>query len=161
MIMLQAKDVFWLAGILEGEGCFQIRKSGGVSIELCMTDKDVVERFRSVCGVGTMGKPRLLKSGKTAYQWSVTNQADAVGLMMTLLPVMGERRSKKIRECLEYWNARPLRASLKEFCKSGHPLSGDNMNIVKNGAYLKRNCKECARIRQQKYRAAADASVLT
>lgn len=155
--MMQAKDVFWLAGIMEGEGCFHVRKSGGISAQLVMTDKDVVERFASVCGVGTFSKPRVLKSGKTAYRWSVTNQADAAGLMMTLLPVMGSRRAQKIRECLAHWRGTPLRASLREFCKSGHPLSGDNMNIVKNGDYLKRNCKQCARDRQQKYRAAVAA----
>ena len=154
---MQAKDVFWLAGVMEGEGCFQIRKSGGIYAQLDMTDKDVVDRFKALCGVGVLAKPRVLKSGKTAYRWAVSNQADAAGFMMTLLPVMGERRAQKIRECLAHWRATPLRASLRELCKSGHPLYGENMNIVKNGAYLKRDCKQCKRDRQRKYRA-ADAS---
>lgn len=39
-------------------------------------------------------------------------------------------------------------------CKHGHPLSGDNLVVTYEGKYEKRRCKECARLRTQKYRAA-------
>mgnify|MGYP001609130432 CR=1 FL=1 len=36
-------DIYWLAGILEGEGCFGIH-NGGIFIKLLMTDQDTVTK---------------------------------------------------------------------------------------------------------------------
>lgn len=38
-----------------------------------------------------------------------------------------------------------------EFCKQGHPLSGDNLKIVKNGKGQSRGCRECQRRYQREY----------
>lgn len=39
-------DIIWLAGLLEGEGCFNVRpeKNGQARVSIEMTDKDIVER---------------------------------------------------------------------------------------------------------------------
>jgi hypothetical protein len=74
---LTPTEVLWLAGILEGESCFEMyRESRGV--RLCITcvytDVDVLEAIQRIVGCGsirrhnasqTLGKP----AWKPAYKW--------------------------------------------------------------------------------------------
>lgn len=151
---LLIQDLYWVAGLIEGEGHFGLRRQGrDLFIQVAMTDCDVIDRLHSILGFGIMRKPSLLPSGKTVYCWSVTKQSQAAGLMMTLLPIMGERRAAKIRKCLEAWKAKRLRYSLHTHCKHGHPFSGDNLNVCLDGKYEKRRCRECQKLRTRKYRA--------
>ena len=76
--MISMLELGWIAGLLEGEGCFQHRRNGDLLIQ-------VVNGFR----------------------WTSTHQANTAGLMMTLLPLMGARRGDKIRECLGRWRGKP------------------------------------------------------
>lgn len=52
--MIKAKDIYWLAGLLEGEGCFTVRRyegrqTGGLPvINLWMTDLDVIKRASTI-----------------------------------------------------------------------------------------------------------------
>lgn len=148
---ITANNLYWAAGIMEGEGYFGIRKAGDIVIQLTMTDKDVVARMFSIFKIGTR-KERVLPSGKTAYSLIITNQRHAVGFAMTLLSLMGERRAAKITECLENWKRRDLPKKMWLTCKHGHQLSGDNLLVVKEGKYTKRRCVECGKLRQRKYR---------
>jgi hypothetical protein len=102
-------------------------------IQVIMTDGDIVHRVHDILDFGTIVQ-RTIKSGKTAWKWTVTHQVHAAGLMMTLLPFMGERRSAKIMECLGKWKDRAGVRSRRTKCKYGHPLSGDNLYI-----YVDRN----------------------
>jgi len=136
---------------MEGEGYFGIRREVDLVAQLCMTDKDVVDKFHSIFGFGSR-KERILPSGKTAYIWSSTNQSQTAGLMMTLFSLMGKRRAEKIMQCLAAWKSKPLPKSMWTHCKSGHALIGDNLRVIKEGKYEKRRCVECGRLRQQKYR---------
>jgi hypothetical protein len=115
----------------KGEGYFGLRRGKDLVIQLAMTDLDVINKFCGIVRCGTR-KERLLPSGKIAYFCSVTNQGAAAGLMMTVLPLMGERRSEKIRHCL---------------------ASFENTKMIREGKYTKRRCVKCAALRQQKYRA--------
>jgi hypothetical protein len=48
------------------------------------------------------------------------------------------------------------RHDARTHCKRGHPLTGDNVKMVKNSAgILGRSCKECRRILAKGYRQAA------
>lgn len=49
------KEIYWLAGLLEGEGCFHAYRQGRkktpnplVQVQVAMTDKDVVERIAGI-----------------------------------------------------------------------------------------------------------------
>jgi hypothetical protein len=153
--MISTLDIYWAAGIMEGEGWFGVsRQAGaekGLAARLTMTDKDVVDRFHSIFTFGTRSE-RKLPSGKTAYTVAYSNQAKTAGLMMTLLTLMGSRRKAKIIEILESWKARPRAKKHWETCKHGHSLSGSNLKVIVEGIYTKRRCIECARLRQEKYR---------
>lgn len=154
---LAVRDIAWFAGIMEGEGYFGLRKNGGLTLEVTMTDKDVIDRVASMFSFGTRAE-RSLPSGKTAYWWGVTKQSAVAGLMMTLLPLMGKRRQAKIIECLTRWKETPLPKKRWTHCKSGHALTGENLKVIYEGKYAKRRCIECGRLRQQKYRSSKISS---
>ena len=143
-------DIAWASGILEGEGYFGLRAQG-ITVELAMTDKDVIDKFNCIFGFGSR-KEKVLPSGKTAYIWKVTNQTDTAGLMMTVFSFMGERRKNRIKDCLEAWRNRGPKRKFWTHCKNGHELEGDNLKVVQEGKYTKRRCVECGRLRQQKHR---------
>lgn len=153
--MISTNDIYWAAGIMEGEGWFGCSKKDGVEkglkAELTMVDKDVIDRFASIFNFGTR-KTRALPSGKIAYSWSTTHQSNTAGFMMTLFPLMGARRQEKILQCLDTWMLRPLPKRQWTHCKNGHELSGANLRITYEGKYKKRRCNECSRLRTQKHR---------
>lgn len=154
--MITTANLYWAAGIMEGEGWFGCSKDKGAEkglvAALTMTDVDVIDRFASIFTFGTRSE-RLLPSGKIAYKWSATHQSKTAGFMMTLFPLMGSRRQVKILQVLESWKARALPKKVWSHCKNGHELSGGNLKIVQEGVYTKRRCIECGKLRQQKHRA--------
>lgn len=151
---LRLVDIGWVAGIIEGEGSFYINrfkykngfKNPSITIRVGMTDKDVIDKLEKLTGMGNTVF-REIPSHKTMYYWEVGQQKDAAALMMTLYPLMSERRQGKIRECLTAWRSfqyRHLRP-----CPQGHDT---NEFVYYNG---ERNCKICkkesaARVRWNK-----------
>ena len=107
---MKDRELGWLAGLLEGEGCFclMVNKTNGrryIKISLDMTDEDTVKRASEYAGVGTLGGPYSRGSNKSVWIWQVQKQADAAALMMMLFPLMGQRRQDKISELLTIWKA--------------------------------------------------------
>ena len=87
-------DLVWLAGLLEGEGCFTV--SNTQIISLGMNDKDVVERASRIMRT----KVRDARQGKF---FVTTACGDRARMLMTRLrPYMGRRRGHKIDWCLEH-----------------------------------------------------------
>jgi hypothetical protein len=92
-------ELIWLAGLLEGEGCFQCDPP---NITLQMTDRDVVERAMRIGQSGNfMGPiPRKNPKHKDIYRWRVSSAGDVLILGLLLLPHMGTRRSEAIRKMI-------------------------------------------------------------
>ena len=98
------KDIAWLAGLFEGEGCFFTSgKTCFMVIE--MTDLDTIEKVKYITKFP--GKIYEIKdprndSWKLRYKVQLS-QTLAAQWMMTIYPLMGLRRKSKIREVLHYW----------------------------------------------------------
>lgn len=113
--MVDNKDFYWLAGLLEGEGCFTVGRqhhaNGKVyrqpKIQLVMTDKDIVTRVASLMGVN-LTAPRRLPSGKVAYRTALYGPK-CIGLSMSIYGLMGERRQQQIEHMLDVWKTNPGR----------------------------------------------------
>ncbi len=109
---MEDKDLYWLAGILEGEGWFGCNKrkykvkSGEEKIyldpvvNLQMTDKDIIERAATLIGGSVRTYQSKRTNSKILYRVSVNGRKKAIPLMERLLPIMGERRQNKIRSIL-------------------------------------------------------------
>jgi hypothetical protein len=150
--MFTTANLHWLAGILEGEGFFGLRRHRDLVIQVSMTDRDIIDRIHTIVGFGSR-KSDELPSGKIAYILTLTVQHKTAGLMMTLLPLMGARRAAKIRYSLAQWKTKPLSKRHWTHCKNGHDLSGTNLLVIYEGKYRKRRCRACTRLRTAKYRA--------
>lgn len=94
----------WLAGLLEGEGCFYAgppssRSQMGVSVQMC--DRDVIERAARLMGARYIYERRA----GADRGWRPTHTATVVGyrattLMRELRPLMGARRKEQIDRAL-------------------------------------------------------------
>lgn len=152
-----AMDIAWLAGILEGEAAFIAtgRKrpgSGSVAIYLGMTDADIVARVAHLWGdtkVTTRSRGRSPKGHE--YKWTHETQVSgtrAVGWMLTLYALMGQRRRARIRVLVDRWKASRHNGKVWTRCRRGHPLIAGNLYYRADG----RHCLVCRQRSQMRER---------
>lgn len=103
---ITTKDIVWLAGLLEGEGCFSpgSHNPAHCRIQLNMTDEDVVVRASKIMGL-VIHRYQPRPPGRKPTFVIYANGDRAVGWMMTLYGLMGQRRQAKIKECLLAWQS--------------------------------------------------------
>lgn len=96
-------NLAWLAGWLEGEGCFQQRDpspeypGGYITVMAVSTDRDTILRARAVAGVGTISvRKKQAAHHKDAWNFGVWRREDVLWLVEQLYPLMGERRRAAI-----------------------------------------------------------------
>lgn len=107
---LTVKDIAWVSGLLEGEGCFQQRSDRYCSplIALSMTDKDVMIQAAKILGAHKVIRSRRVTiASKDIYRLTVFGSR-AMQWMLTLYPLMGERRKAAIAKIIERWKSSPL-----------------------------------------------------
>jgi len=98
-------ELAWLAGLLEGEGCFMATRKGrnkaaNVEVTVKMTDRDVIEHVAAVWNAGVyLEPPPHGLSKKQAYSTCLTGKR-ARRMMSLLCPYMGARRRAKIETLL-------------------------------------------------------------
>lgn len=113
--MVSEIEAAWAAGIMEGEGCFSIFKRQtstenhkAIHIQCTMTDQDVILKLKNIFNVGTLHEHKHYgqrcdgQPYKPAWRWSVQNHAGIRYVIDRILPYLGERRSAKAIEILEY-----------------------------------------------------------
>lgn len=108
-------DLLWLAGYLEGEGCFLLRArwrgkehptGGSPGVIVHAVDEDVIARAAALMRTKCRRETRPTTTGKAVFCASVGGDP-AIALMNKLLPFMGQRRSAKIKEILAACKLRP------------------------------------------------------
>lgn len=136
-------DIYWVAGLLEGEGYFG-RNGSTIIVRCAMTDLDTIERLAAIIGVGQVFEHGATKGHKPIWDWGIYSK-NAAQWMMTLWPLMGTRRRQRISELLEWWATIPLPGYVnrrKTHCVNGHPF--DPENIYWHGPKgTKRCCRVC------------------
>jgi len=108
--MLSVVDIAWVAGLLEGEGCFSIGNkkylNSGV-IAIASTDYDTVFRFKSITKTSNqIQTKKSTKYWKTCYKVTISGNR-AIQWMMTIYPLMGIRRKVVIKHLLDRWKLSP------------------------------------------------------
>jgi hypothetical protein len=101
--MILMKDIFWLAGLLEGEASFEVHYSYP-RINLQMTDLDVCVRAAKILGVESV-RARKTPPGRKQLYVVRLNGRRAIEWIMTLYTLMGERRQAKFRELISRWKS--------------------------------------------------------
>lgn len=116
--MRRSLDLYWLAGLLEGEGSFVAGPPSAPTvprIQLPMTDRDVVARAAHLFDRRFWRSDRGIELGCKPVFLTAIKGAAAVQLMSALRPIMGVRRQGQIDRALvrphsdrPRWYRRPL-----------------------------------------------------
>lgn len=96
--MCKSCEIFWLIGILEGEGTF----AGGDRtplVRVAMTDKDTVQRAADLMGCEVSIRKGQKPQYKDVFGATITGLA-AADLMMKIYPHMSMRRQEKIQSII-------------------------------------------------------------
>lgn len=115
--MKRLLDMAWAAGLFEGEGSAYIRGGGRtseriyLSLEIHMTDEDVVRRFGEVVGFGTVRGPYTSGGSdqfKPRWKWAACG-AEAYKLARSpeFYGQLGTRRRARLAEIIAAIDAQP------------------------------------------------------
>lgn len=97
---MRETDRAWLAGILEGEACFDwndaTKRYPRIRIE--MKDEDVIKRVQKLCGGGARVIPHNRSNPRhsTTYSFQVADRKVVKKVLLAIYPWMGYRRKKAI-----------------------------------------------------------------
>lgn len=100
-------ETAWVAGILEGEACFDYNKSNPryPRVRIEMADMDVITRLHEVIGAGRVSYPKPRKAWSHTALLTINGRENVEPLLRAVLPWMGARRSAKIAELLAAYDA--------------------------------------------------------
>lgn len=108
--IISEKERYWLAGYLEGEGCFNKsiindkrinKKYIHYQIQLSATDFDVVNRAANFVNLKTnINHPSSFKQHKPQLRFSTKSTDHFIEVSLTVRDLMGNRRKSKIDEIL-------------------------------------------------------------
>jgi len=101
IVSMKKSDLYWLAGLLEGEGSFTKGNPSSPNqprISLQMTDEDIVARAAELLGrkpYSHTDRRQKMMGWKQTYQVSLRG-TKALEIMRTIRPLMGIRRRAQI-----------------------------------------------------------------
>lgn len=101
-----------MAGLLEGEGSFQLDKRAGKRdqdstappspiLRISMVDKDVISKVANLLGKEMFQATRKTAGNKTEYIVSSQSRPLLFYLLPRLLPYFGERRRAQVQACID------------------------------------------------------------
>lgn len=104
--MASEVDLAWAAGLFEGEGCINVYRQKGrkfirITLSLCSTDRDVVERFAKIVGYKEVTElKRYTKKNKIVYRWQTAHTEHVKRILRELMPYFGKRRTRQASDAL-------------------------------------------------------------
>lgn len=103
---IDVKDLFWLAGLLEGEGSFLKPPPSDLKrprIKISMTDADVIKRVNQLFAVDYYYTRRTLRKAHWKTEYSTILRGKRANVLMSqLYPLMGERRRSQIQAAIGF-----------------------------------------------------------
>lgn len=138
----------WFTGLFEGEGCFAWSGKNSVYLTVTSTDRDVLERMRSIAGCGTLGKrtePSRTRhpNWKESWYWQISRADQVEEIIDRMEPYLCSRRLERAQEA----RLRLAKVRRRGFCKQGHQLTADNLYKSRDG---QAKCKACTLRRKYK-----------
>ena len=130
--MITVKNIHWIAGFLEGEGCFCTQP---FVVQATQKDPEILYKLQILLnGMGKIYK----HSNNDIHRWYIGN-IHAASLMMTLYPLMSTKRQCEIKKALISWKSRQIDNRHKTHCPNGHLY---NRTRIKRGKVI-RDCTIC------------------
>src|SRR5690606_2397730 len=113
-MITDVRELYWLAGLVEGEGTADLHSGKYPRLRVSMSDADVVGRVAGL--FGTEARCSLPNRGYKPMWHARIQGQPAADLIRQLLPLMGARRASKFAEVLGAWE---LRGSDRRFVAFG------------------------------------------
>jgi hypothetical protein len=108
--MISTRDIDWVVGFLEGEGCFGLAKCHGrrilPNIQVRQVQKWPLERLVNLFGGYLYLYKEKRSRASDIWYWHIRGPLGA-GLMMMLYPGLSPRRKEQIRIALTAWRKAP------------------------------------------------------
>ncbi len=102
--MIEPRDIHWLAGLVEGEGCFRVdQKRKRITFAMQMTDLDIMQRAASILDDRVYG-PYKNGTHKPMYRIHLP-PSKTIQWAMTLYTLLGARRQQAIRTLIAVWKS--------------------------------------------------------
>ena len=145
-------ELAWAAGLFGGEGTWgvygQTRGTVMAQAALGMTDRDAVERFCRIVGLGTVHvRANQRGNRKTVYVWSIGKASAVRSVIEMFRPWLCQRRMERGDEILRLIAHIKPHNKDRTHCPQGHPYSGDNLLVTEihrvRGTGLVRRCRAC------------------
>lgn len=143
---ITVRDIAWLAGLVEGEGCISYGRSdrkypgkvNSIRIHIGMNDHDVVARAAAILGTRCLGpyapsKAHRDGSHRQPQYRAIVTQGLAAAWLMTLYPLLGTRRREAARDAVTWWRAYPTSGRMLAPYRLGHLKHGARLH---NGNYF-------------------------
>ena len=94
------EDWAWASGLFEGEGSSHVDRAqpNKRTLSVAITDKDVLDRFAMVMGVGNVCGPYQHKQWKPVWRWNISRLDEVERICREMEPWLGERRRAKMSE---------------------------------------------------------------
>ena len=108
---LSITEAAYLAGLFEGEACFTFTSLGYPRIVLEMCDKDVMTYVADKFNVTLHHRPSRYPNHRDHYQLHICKKQIVYDTILQLLPFMGERRTERFNEFINYFTNKGLKSS--------------------------------------------------
>ncbi len=107
------KELYWVAGFLEGEGCFCFHKNGNgynfvPKVTCGQKEIDPLIKVQKLFG-GEIYYSTAKSRTNPIYIWNVGG-SQAIALMMTVWSLMCERRRAQIKQVIDGWKIAPSKS---------------------------------------------------
>ena len=104
---LSITDWAWIAGLLEGEGCFGVQ-DGYCRIYLNMTDEDVVSKFARLLdgNLRTQDMSKYNPKAKLSYRVTISHRDKVASILTAIFPFMSARRRESIKAMVDAFKAK-------------------------------------------------------
>ena len=102
------ENIAWVAGLIEGEGNFNLRESKlSMRIRVRMTDLDVLQKAYNLFKIGKIYGPYYRKNPKhkTAWEWSINRHNQVVELCRVIAPYLLSRRLQQMNNMLKGYHS--------------------------------------------------------
>lgn len=130
-------DIGYIAGLLEGEGCFLLRPERCPRIVIGMTDEDTITNLPIRLGIGSVSGPYDKgENRKLVWEWHVNSYTEAARLLLAIYPLMSARRKIQIFPLVENLKQR----SMPLICDGCDTVMRFSDRSYRNKRYCSKKC---------------------
>ena len=106
------EEIAWLAGILEGEACFDfndIYRKRNPRIRLEMKDEDIITRVQALIGGKIYVRKGKRINHNTTYRLVLCQRYYLEPVLKAIYPWLGERRKKIVKDLIDWYDENPAK----------------------------------------------------